>query len=876
MNKNRFTFFSLLLLLLSIPFAGSAQILTPRGEKDFNIRAEKYKAVSSVRLDTLDKVSADAMKWLYAYMPSPDFAGYSSDYFLSNVRSSLKARQEMPWGKIVPDREFRHFVLPVRVNNENLDGSRALFYDELKDRVKGLSMKDAILEVNHWCHEKATYQPSDGRTSSPLSTVSQAIGRCGEESTFTVAALRAVGIPARQIYTPRWAHTDDNHAWVEAWADGQWYFLGACEPAPILDMAWFNAPATRGLLMNTDVFGIYDGPEEVLKQNSISTTINVTSNYAPTGVVTATVVDSDGNPVKNAEVAFCIYNYAEFFPAVVKRSDALGQASLRTGNGDIVVRASDGSNFGFVKANAANNANVRVVLDKNADYRGDFTIDINSPRRSGALPAPSAELVAANNIRFAKEDSIRRAYCSGQFLNGTESTAIFPDDAKMAERFAKVLKESRGNGRNILEYISGYDTQNRLLLVDMLEAMSEKDNRDVPMEILSDALKFRAAQSKDIPDSLYKEYVLNPRVENEWIVPHRRFFHDTFGKKQTARWKKNPSQFVKWVAENISTDVTDNPALLRMDPVAVYNERKSDPRSRNIFCVSALRTFGVPARLDPLTFKPQYSDSGKWVDIDFEKGEAVLAPTGRLLLKYPEDSRVQNPKYYSNFTLSRIENGTPILLEYEYGTDYRQFAPGLELEAGQYLLLAGTRLAEGDVWADGSFFEVKEGETVEVPLSLRQEEGQLSVIGSLDAENKYYDLARKEDRQLIATTGRGYYVLAFIKPGNEPSAHILNDFAEAKEELEATGRKLMFLFADADEASRFDSSAFTNLPSNIVFGIDTDNRSLLETVESLELENDDRPLLIVTDTFNRIVFTTQGYTIGLGHRLADILTRLRD
>ena len=89
-------------------------------------------------------------------------------------------------------------------------------------------MEDAILEVNHWCHEKATYQPSDARTHSPLATVYTAIGRCGEESTFLVAALRAVGIPARQIYTPRWAHTDDNHAWVEAWANGKWYFLGAC------------------------------------------------------------------------------------------------------------------------------------------------------------------------------------------------------------------------------------------------------------------------------------------------------------------------------------------------------------------------------------------------------------------------------------------------------------------------------------------------------------------------------------------------------------------------------------------------------------------------------------------------------------------------
>ncbi len=70
-----------------------------------------------------------------------------------------------------------------------------------------------------------------------LFTIRSAYGRCGEQSTFTVAALRAIGIPARQVYTPRWAHTDDNHAWVEAWADGTWYFLGACEPEAVLNLA---------------------------------------------------------------------------------------------------------------------------------------------------------------------------------------------------------------------------------------------------------------------------------------------------------------------------------------------------------------------------------------------------------------------------------------------------------------------------------------------------------------------------------------------------------------------------------------------------------------------------------------------------------------
>ena len=140
---------------------------------------------------------------------------------------------------------------------------------------------------------KSIYTPSDARTSSPLASVKTAYGRCGEESTFTVAALRSVGIPARQVYTPRWAHTDDNHAWVEAWVDGQWYFLGACEPEPVLNLGWFNAPASRGMLMHTKVFGKYQGPEEVMVQTPLYTEINIIGNYAETAKATIKVVDAN-------------------------------------------------------------------------------------------------------------------------------------------------------------------------------------------------------------------------------------------------------------------------------------------------------------------------------------------------------------------------------------------------------------------------------------------------------------------------------------------------------------------------------------------------------------------------------------------------------
>ena len=90
-----------------------------------------------------------AMDFLYANMPLPDSVDYSREFWEANVRATLKARQEMPWGKKVPEREWKHFVLPLRVNNENLDSARIVLYEELKNRVQDMNMYDAVLEVNH-------------------------------------------------------------------------------------------------------------------------------------------------------------------------------------------------------------------------------------------------------------------------------------------------------------------------------------------------------------------------------------------------------------------------------------------------------------------------------------------------------------------------------------------------------------------------------------------------------------------------------------------------------------------------------------------------------------------------------------------------------
>ncbi len=845
--------------------------------KDFKARREVVTGDGYFDIfSTLTGSKLQAMQFLYAYMPLPDIADYSAEFHLKNVEYALKARAEMPWGKRVPVREFMHFVLPVRVNNENLDNSREVFYKELKDRVENLSMKEAVLEVNHWCHEKVTYTPSDIRTSSPLATVRTAYGRCGEESTFTVAALRAVGIPARQVYTPRWAHTDNNHAWVEAWVDGEWHFLGACEPEPVLDLAWFNAPASRGMLMHTNVFGRYDGPEEVLSVTPCYTEINVTANYAPVVTTSVLVTDENGTPLKT-DVEFKIYNYAEFYTAATKTTDARGRVTITSGHGDMLAWAAVGGKFGFVKFTAGKENNVKLVVDKAPGYSATLEMNIVPPRERNTVPFVSEKQATENARRFAYEDSIRNAYVA---------TFITPEKAGMFAQFlgfnglnerdvVQLLIKSRGNYKTIMKFLSKVPQQERALAYFLLSAISEKDLRDVSLDVLFDHLENSARNGAFDRD--YRNYILNPRVSNEMITPYKAFFKEQFNYDQRRFFAGDPQRWVTWCRENIKVDAQWNPLSLCMSPKGVWNMRVADPHSRDIFFVSGARAMGIPARIDEVTGKTQYMENYKWVDVNFDAvaTEARNAPQGTLKATFTPTQFNDNPRYYSHFSISKIVDGRLQLLAYpEEGVTWESLLKnGTAMDTGNYFMMTGTRMADGGVLANLTFFTVEEDKECLIEYVQRESSEELQVIGDFNSENIFYDTTEERERSLLSATGRGYYIIAVIAPGSEPTNHFLRDVMPYKEEFEKWGQKMVLLFRDKDEAGRFVND-FPDLPSTVVWGTDVNGKIYNEIVKNMKLENPNRPLILVADTFNRVVFVSQGYSIGLGEQLVKVLKKL--
>lgn len=845
--------------------------------KDYNERAPMLDRNGTLAVfdGELSVEQRQALQFLYAYMPLPDVADYSGQFHLMNVDYALRARAEMPWGAIVPDREFLHFVLPVRVNNENLDESRRVFYEELKERVKNLSMYDAVLEVNHWCHEKVTYTPSDIRTSSPLATVRTAYGRCGEESTFTVAALRAVGIPARQVYTPRWAHTDNNHAWVEAWVDGKWYFLGACEPEPVLNLGWFNAPASRGMLMHTNAFGRYNGPEEVLSVTPCFTEINVTSNYAPVATTNINVVDGNGAPLK-ATVEFKIYNYAEFYTAATKECDSKGRASITSGLGDMIAWASYNGKFGFAKFTAGNDTVVTVVVDKAPGYTATLEMDIVPPVERNTLPELTPEQVRVNSERFVREDSIRNAYVA-TFPTAQWSTELADELGMGAEYTVPLIEQSRGNHATITAFLRGVDKSvlNGKAL-SLLCVISDKDRRDISLSVLNDHLVNTPENEDNSP--LYAQYVLNPRVSNEMLTPYKKFFKAVISGEKRAAYKAEPQKWVEWCRENITVDATWNPLSLCMSPKGVWEMRIADPHSRDIFFVSGARSMGIISRIDEVTGKTQYMGAdGNWCDVNFEEqGDAASAPQGSVRAAFTATKFIDNPKYYSHYSISKIVDGRLQLLAYpeELTTWQSTLKDGEKLDCGSYLMITGTRMANGGVLAHLTFFNVEQDKECAFDYVLRESDDELSVIGDFNSENLFYDLATKQQRSLLSATGRGYYIIALIDPNSEPTNHFLRDVMPYKEQFERWGQKMVLLFKDASAASRFKSDDFPSLPSTVVWGTDIDDRIYNEIVANMKLKSPNKPVILVADTFNRVVFMSQGYSIGLGEQLIKVINKL--
>lgn len=840
-----------------------------RFEKRKEFASNRSNELFSVFQENLTTEESEALQFLYAYMPLCDLADYNGDFFLKQVRASFEARESFEWGKQVPDELFRHFVLPYRVNNENLDSARWVFLKELKPRLKGMSMKEAVLEVNHWCHEKVNYAPTDIRTSGPLSIVRTSWGRCGEESTFTVTALHSVGIPARQVYTPRWAHSDDNHAWVEVWTDGKWSYLGACEPEPDLNMGWFTEPARRAMLVHTKVFGDFKGNNEIVKRSDNFTEINVVENYADVKKIYVQVVDRSGNSVENAKVDFGLYNYAEFYPIASKKTDSDGLAFLTTGLGDLIIWTKEGEYAGR-KISVKRTDTLRLELGRG--FYGGEIADLNMVPPVEKDPYSVDESKKKqNDIRLSYEDSIRMDYRT-TFIDSVSACKFGMEKSLNPQLIWNRCRKSQGNWKEIQKFIELTSQENGAFAVDLLNLIADKDLRDTRSEILIDHLnntigkyKLNDYNSKEV----YLKYVLNPRISNEWLIAYRGYLQKAFKGKFTGKRAERIEQIKEWILNEIQITEVENYYNLPITPKGVYELRISNAESRDVFFVALCRSLGIPSRLEPAEKRPQYFDGKQWLNVYFEKQIVNQPITGFVMLN--NTVKDFDPDYYMHFTIGKMIDGVYESLDYGWDSKLSDLPAKLELEVGKYRLVTGKRGADGTVYTHLNHFEIKKNETSKIDLVFRDPKVESRVLGHLDTKMTVLN-DNREEMSLESLEKQDAIVLMWLEPGKEPTRHLMEEFKDAKRRYQEWNGNIVVLQAEEIADENLTEAFFANMPSNYELYKDRNNELIKQAKKELGIKGKiEKPLILVLHSNGDIKFASRGYKIGIHEHLLQIL-----
>ena len=417
--------------------------------------------------------------------------------------------------------------------------------------------------------------------------------------------------------------------------------------------------------------------------------------------------------------------------------------------------------------------------------------------------------------------------------------------------------------------------------IDMLQRISAKDLRDVSLDVLIDHMQSHVYRENM---DYFRRFIRNPRVANEMLTPYKAFFKEAIPEEDKATFKADWMKLVAWVSENIRVDANCNLGGAPISPAGVWKARVADAHSRDIFFVSMARSLGIPSRIDEVTGKVQLINVDGAIDVDFGSINKEESPKGKLIAKYKPIKSLSDPKYYSHFSISKLtDEGTLQLLNYDEGdidmgegaTWSNLLKDGTALDEGNYLMVTGTRLASGGVLAEMEFFPIHSGKTTTLDLVMRESQDDVQVIGSFNSESLYKPLEGEDLKSILNTTGRGYFVVAVLGVNQEPTNHALRDIAAKAKDFEDWGRGMVLLFPSEEDYAKFRPQDFPGLPKNITFGIDKDGSIQAQIAKEMKLANKTiLPMFIIGDTFNRVVFVSQGYTIGLGEQLMKVIHKL--
>ena len=847
--------------------------------KEFNEKIEERlrRRISELGLDLLkdelagledkeDRDVMEALKYLYAYMPLSDIGDYKIETFLDFARHGAFLFNEGEFKGAANEEMFAEYVLGARINNEDIVENRKIFYDRVKSLIKGKTMKEAVIDINYWCSSKVTYRSTDGRTANPLTVYNNTYGRCGEESTFGVSVFRSVGIPARQVYVPLWSHCDDNHAWVEVWCDGKWYFLGACEPEDELNQGWFLNASKRAMMVHARCYN----PElekDVNEGVGIPVAVNALSTYAPTREIFVKVMNEAGEPFSGTKVYFKVINYSMPGEIAVTCTDEEGVTRLKTGRGSLLISAYEDGNYGEVLVDTAEDIQITLVLSPDGYKKTEGSFIMRAPSLVNSAKTENKAKSEASDTR-KKEEAEKRAYKEASlFDREAAERTIKRFKGKDEEILSFALLKSCENQRELQKFISEKREIPDKWKVGLIDSLPQKDYQDTEAETLFNHCLYTDEKLFDkYPREIFYKYILCPRVDFEMIRPYRKFLSERFEGAKVSNIDEIRALFNE-VDEKLKEKSEYEYSSLISSAYGAFSIGYASEKSKRVIFIQLLRSLGVPSRLNPNDRRMEVYLDDDFIAIEEEKE----SPKGSLELEFEAGV---NWSYYDNFSILVYSEGEfkPLYLDME---DIKKDGGVLKLNAGTYRLITSNRLPNGNIFAKSVLAEVKEGESTKLSVAF-YEAGISDMLSDYPIRNIEFETEKKEKTSIGELTKDKNGIFIWLSAKAEPTEHILNELHDKKELFNKLKTKLHLVVKSKDELEDANIKRIAGELSNrdILFeSFDTEAGKL---ARELYLEPGLYPLICVVDKEGRGVYATAGYNVGTADMLLKICGYLEE
>ncbi len=701
-------------------------------ENDFN----KYLTLFPEKSDEIRSIAKAVSKDLRVFfmkaitqMSATDIISVDLTDVFQHVIHIYKIINSLEYCKNLPIDIIFNFVLPYRANNEDFSLYAPYFYKELEELINPKNIVESALEVNYWCFSKATYAQADARTQNAMTTIRAGKGRCGEESVLLVSALRSVGIPSRQCYSPYWSHCDDNHAWVEVFTGDKWEFMGACEPEEKLNIAWFNNAASRALVVRHRYFEL--GERQIdSERNKIFNSAISTSVYGKTRELTVSLAD-ENNPVSDAKIGLYVINYN--IPRLVceKVSDSDGKAVFEVGRGEFLAFSHLDGKYD-IKNCYENEDSIILDLSKKPDR-----LEFNLVPYEGDI----------SNVDF--EQSQEHKDKMTRLLNKRINS-----HKKSSESENKFIQLSGLNSIEIQKFLDYPDiseeNKNEILLT-----LTKKDYTDITFEKLCD-MNFAYEYKDSCSDEIFKKYILPSRVENETIYEYKKYVKDFFADKNITE----PQQIFDYINSNIRFLDDYVYTALVADIKGVLKNNIATSFSLPIHTVQILRALGIPARLNPVDRSLEYYDKGDFVSVRKEREKSSN-------IKFINK---ENLSYRADFTACEFDSG---YFKFLNMSEELKNSDEVAVSPGFYAITQASRQIDGSVTGNLQFYFLEKGESISVMLDKH--------IDSTKEKLKKESI----DESIVNQDGK--IILGYIENGAEPTEHFLNELLEHEEQIKGLG-----------------------------------------------------------------------------------------